>query len=85
MNTSLCEPSGGSWRYHQNYFEMRDFFHMYYMPGGSNGVDDDGAQIVVDDAGHEFHLFDYDGGIYWWTEEKYASRGWYPYIIGVTA
>ena len=79
------EPSGGSWRYHQNYFEMRDFFHMYYMPGGSNGVDDAGAQIVVDDAGHEFHLFDYDGGIYWWTEEKYASLGWYPYIIGVTA
>ena len=79
------EPSGGSWRYHDNYFEMRDFFHMYYMPGGSNGVDDDGAQIIVDDAGHEFHLFDYDGGIYWWTEEKYASRGWYPYIIGVTA
>ncbi len=79
------EPSGGSWRYHQNYFEMRDFFHMYYMPGGSNGVDDAGAQIVVDDRGREFHLFDYDGGIYWWTEEKYASLGWYPYIIGVTA
>lgn len=79
------EPSGGAWRYHQNYYEMRDFFHMYYMPGGTNGVDKDGAQIVVDDRGKEFHLFDFDGGQYWWTEEKYASLGWYPYIIGVTA
>lgn len=79
------EPSGGAWRYHQNYYEMRDFFHMYYMPGGSNGVDEDGCQVIVDDHGREFHLFDYDGGPYWWLEERYAELGWYPYIIGVTA
>lgn len=79
------EPSGGAWRYHQNYYEMRDALHMYYMPGGTNGVDEDGAQIIVDDHGHEFHLDNFDGGPYWWLEEQYASRGWYPYIIGVTA
>ena len=41
------EPTGGTWREHPRYFEMRDVFDMYYMKGGTNGVDDDGHQIVV--------------------------------------
>ena len=77
------ESSGGSWRYNQYYYEMRDFFHAWYMPGGTNGVDEDGAQIIIDDHGTEFHLQDYDGSQYWWQSPKYA--GMYPYIIGVTA
>ena len=41
------EATGGTWREHPHYFEMRDVFEMYYMPGGTNGVDDSGHQIVV--------------------------------------
>ena len=77
------EPSGGSWRYDQRYYDMRDALHMPYMPGGTNGLDEDGAQIIVDDLGHEFHLEDFDNGPYWWTEERYSDM--HPYIIGVTA
>jgi len=76
------EPSGGSWRYDQRYYDMRDALHMYYMPGGTNGVDEDGAQIIVDDWGQEFHLENYDGGPYWWTEPRYSHM--FPHIIGVT-
>ena len=76
------ESSGGSWRYNQYYYEMRDFFHAWYMPSGTNGVDEDGAQIIIDDHGTEFHLQNYDGSQYWWQSPKYA--GMYPYIIGVT-
>ena len=76
------ESSGGSWRYNQYYYEMRDFFHAWYMPGGTNGVDEDGAQIIIDDHGTEFHLQNYDGSQYWWQSPKYADM--HPYIIGVT-
>ena len=41
------EPIGSTWREHPHYFEMRDFFGMYYMPGGTNGVDENGNQIIV--------------------------------------
>ena len=41
------EPTGSTWREHPHYFEMRDFFGMYYMPGGTNGVDENGNQIIV--------------------------------------
>jgi len=41
------EPTGGGWRDHPHYFEMRDAFQMYYMEGGTNGVDENGQQIVV--------------------------------------
>ena len=41
-----AEPTGGGWREHPHYFAMRDFFGMYYMPGGTNGVDENGHQIV---------------------------------------
>lgn len=81
------EPSGGSWRYDERYYEMRDALNMYYMDGGTNGVDDDGAQIIVDDRGREFHLYNYPGRPYkeslWWLLPQYAHLGT-PYIIGVT-
>lgn len=41
------EPTGSTWREHPHYFEMRDFFEMYYMPGGTNGVDENGHQIII--------------------------------------
>lgn len=41
------ESTGGTWREHPHYYEMRDFFGMYYMPGGTNGVAEDGSQIVI--------------------------------------
>ena len=41
------ESTGGTWRDHPHYYEMRDVFEMYYMKGGTNGVDDKGAQIYV--------------------------------------
>ncbi len=41
------ESTGGTWRTHPRYYEMRDFFEMYYMEGGTNGVDDHGGQITV--------------------------------------
>ena len=41
------EPTGSTWREHPHYIEMRDFFGMYYMPGGTNGVDENGNQIIV--------------------------------------
>ena len=77
-----CEPSGGIWRYNPYYYEMRDFFHMYYMPGGTNGVDEDGNQIIVDDWGEEFILEDWDGGPRWWEEPQYADMN--PHIYGIT-
>ncbi len=41
------EPTGSTWREHPHYFEMRDAFDMYYMPGGTNGVDENGNQIII--------------------------------------
>ena len=86
-NTTLflydgCEPSGGIWRYNPYYYEMRDFFHMYYMPGGTNGVDENGNQIIIDDWGEEFILEDWDGGPRWWEEPQYAHM--HPHIYGIT-
>ena len=40
------ESTGSTWRTHPHYYEMRDVFGMYYMPGGTNGVAADGSQIV---------------------------------------
>ena len=86
-NTTLflydgCEPSGGIWRYNPYYYEMRDFFEMYYMPGGTNGVDENGNQIIIDDWGEEFILEDWDGGPRWWEEPQYAHM--HPHIYGIT-
>lgn len=39
------EPTGSTWREHPHYFTMRDTFEMYYMKGGTNGVDENGQQI----------------------------------------
>lgn len=77
-----CESSGGTWRYNPYYYEMRDFFHMYYMPGGTNGVDENGDQIIIDDWGEEFILVDWDGGPRWWEEPQYADM--HPHIYGIT-
>ena len=44
------EATGGGWRDHPHYFEMRDAFEMYYMPGGTNGVAPDGSQIIIPDG-----------------------------------
>ena len=41
-----AESTGGGWRDHPRYYEMRDIFGMYYMPGGTNGVDAAGQQII---------------------------------------
>ena len=30
------EPTGGTWRYHPHYYEMRDAFEMYYMNSGED-------------------------------------------------
>ena len=40
------ESTGSTWRTHPHYYEMRDVFEMFYMPGGTNGVAPDGSQIV---------------------------------------
>lgn len=42
-----AESTGGGWREHPRYFEMRDAFDMYYMPGGTNGVAEDGSQLIT--------------------------------------
>ncbi len=42
-----------------DYYEMRDFFEMYYMPGGTNGVDENGNQIIIDDWGERFSKMDH--------------------------
>ena len=42
-----AESTGGGWREHEHYYQMRDVFEMYYMPGGTNGVDAYGHQIIV--------------------------------------
>ena len=78
------ESSGGQWRYNQYYYEMRDCFHAWYMPSGTNGSDPENpsTQIIVDDAGNWFYLENYDGSQYWWLEERYSWMN--PYIIGVT-
>ena len=78
------ESSGGQWRYNQYYYEMRDCFHAWYMPSGTNGSDPENpsTQIIVDDAGTWFYLENYDGSQYWWLEERYSWMN--PYIIGVT-
>ncbi len=39
------ESTGGTWREHPRYFEMRDVFEMYYMKGGTNGVDESCQQV----------------------------------------
>ena len=62
------EPTGSTWRYHEHYYAMRDLFGMYYMPGGTNGVDEDGNQIIVDEYGREHHLVDWDGNPNWWED-----------------
>ena len=77
-----CEPSGGIWRYNPYYYEMRDFFEMYYMPGGTNGVDENGNQIIIDDWGERFILEDWDGGPRWWEEPQYSHM--HPHIYGIT-
>lgn len=78
------ESSGGRWRYNEYYYEMRDCFHAWYMPSGTNGSDPENpsTQIIVDDAGTWFYLENYDGSQYWWLEERYSWM--HPYIIGVT-
>ena len=41
-----AESTGGTWRKHEHYYEMRDAFDMYYMPGGTNGLVD-GEWVVI--------------------------------------
>ena len=62
------EPTGGTWRYHESYYAMRDLFGMYYMPGGTNGMDEDGNQIIVDDYGHHHVLEGWEGNPNWWED-----------------
>ena len=76
------EPSGSSWRYHDDYYEMRDALGMYYMPGGTNGRDSNGYQIIVDDWGDEWHLKGWRGQQRWWELPQYAD--WDVHIYGVT-
>lgn len=77
------ESSGGSWRYHEDYYEMRKFMgNAPPMAAGTNGLDEDGNQIIIDDAGTKFILEHYDNSQYWWTEPRYSM--YHPYIIGVT-
>lgn len=63
-----AEPTGNTWRYHEHYYAMRDLFGMYYMPGGTNGKDEDGNQIVVDDWGRQHTLVGWEGNPNWWEE-----------------
>ena len=41
-----AESTGGTWRKHEHYYEMRDAFDMYYMPGGTNGLNEEGQWVV---------------------------------------
>lgn len=41
-----AESTGGTWRKHEHYYEMRDAFDMYYMPGGTNGKNENGEWVV---------------------------------------
>ncbi|MBQ0134570.1 MAG: hypothetical protein KBS46_05535 [Clostridiales bacterium] len=41
-----AESTGGTWRKHEHYYEMRDAFDMYYMPGGTNGLNENGEWVV---------------------------------------
>lgn len=63
-----AEPTGNTWRYHEHYYAMRDLFGMYYMPGGTNGKDEDGNQIIVDDYGHHHILEGWEGNPNWWED-----------------
>ena len=42
-----AESTGGTWRKHEHYYEMRDAFDMYYMPGGTNGKNENGEWVVI--------------------------------------
>lgn len=63
-----AEPTGNTWRYHEHYYAMRDLFGMYYMPGGTNGMDEDGNQIIVDDYGRQYTLEGWEGNPNWWED-----------------
>lgn len=77
------EPTGGTWRYDDAYYEMRDFFgNMWYMPGGTNGLDEDGNQIVIDDWGVEYHLENWDLTQRWWELPQFAGEN--VHILGIT-
>ena len=77
------EPTGSTWRYDQAYYDMRDAFEAYYMPGGTNDIDEDGWQIIVDDYGEEFHLVGWDiKEQRWWECPEFS--GWNVHIIDIT-
>ena len=78
------ESSGGRWRYNQYYYDMRDALdHAWYMPSGTNGLDEDGYQIIIDDHGVEFHVPPQSAvSQYWWTLPECSYM--HPYIQGVT-
>ena len=55
--------------------------HRFIMLG-TNGVDENGNQIIIDDWGERFILEDWDGGPRWWEEPQYSHM--HPHIYGIT-
>jgi len=75
------ESTGSTWRYDQSYYDMRDCFEMYYMPGGTIGVDYRGYQEIRDDYGKTFVLVDWDGRQRWWEQDEF--KNWDYHIVGI--
>ena len=42
------ESTGGSWRYHPHYYEMRDAFEMYYMNSGEDSSAQPNSKLPAD-------------------------------------
>lgn len=78
---SLGQSTGSTWRYHQSYYDMRDLFGMYYMPGGTAGTDADGNQVIIDDWGTRIVLYDWDLTQRWFEMDKYKNLNWH--IVGI--
>jgi len=78
---SMGQSTGSTWRYDQSYYDMRDLFGMYYMPGGTAGTDADGNQVIIDDWGTRIVLYDWDLTQRWFEMEQYKYLNWH--IVGI--
>jgi len=77
------QSTGSTWRLGQNYYDMRDLLGMYYMPGGTLGVNSVGWQVIEDDFGERFTLVNWDGEQKWWEQDAYKDWNWHFYGINV--
>lgn len=77
----LGQSTGSTWRYHQSYYDMRDLFGMYYMPGGTAGTDAYGNQVIIDDWNTRIVLYDWDLTQRWFEMPQYKNLNWH--IVGI--